>query len=102
MIALSNICYSQVPMNYEVLNYMASQRPEPDPEDDVAIKKQFQAYFVREVFLNNIFQTTHLFYGEDNNSEYGLVNEMMSNQFADYLVENEFLDLSHIGDFHDE
>ena len=101
MVIISLPSYSQVPVNYEILNYMAAQRPNPDPEDDEAVKKQFQAYFVREVFLNNVFQTTHLFYGEDNNSEYGLVNEMMSNQFADYLVENEFLDLSHIGEYHD-
>ena len=87
---------SQVEMNYELLNYMAAKEPDPDPEDREGIKRQFQTYFIKQVFLNNVFKSDHLFYGEDNNADYGLVNQMMINQFAENLADTEFLDLSHI------
>lgn len=89
-------CFPQVEMNYELLQYMASKEPDPDPDDREQIKKQFQKHFIKRVFLNNVFKTNHLYYGEDNNNDYGLVNQLMINEFADQLVETDFLDLSHI------
>ena len=86
----------QVEMNYEILHYMAAKEPDPDPEDRQEIKKQFQTYFIKQIFLNNVFKSNHLFYGEDNPSDYGLVNQLMINQFAEQLVDKNFIDLSHI------
>ncbi len=90
----SVIC--QVEMNYELLNYMAAKEPDPDPEDRQEIKKQFKTYFIKQVFLNSVFKSQHLFYGEDNQNDYGLVNQLMINQFAEQLVDTDFIDLSHI------
>ena len=83
-------------MNYELLHYMAAKEADPDPDDREQIKKRFQTHFVKEIFLNNVFKSNHLFYGEDNNNDYGLVNQLMINQFADQLVDSNFIDLSHI------
>lgn len=87
---------AQSEMNYELLNYMASREKDPDPKNKDQIKKQFQSYFVKEVFLNQVFTPDQLFYGDDAGVEYGLVNQLMINQFADLLVDRQFLDLSHI------
>ncbi len=87
---------SQVEMNYELLNYMASREQDPDPDDREQIKKQFQTYFIKQVFLNNVFKNNHIYYADDNNQDYGLVNQLMINQFAEQLVDTDFLDLSHI------
>ena len=81
-------------MNYELLNHMAAQSPDPEPSDREGIKKAFQTYFIKEVFLNKVFTSQHLFYGEDSNRDYGLVNQLMINQFADYLTESNAFDLS--------
>ncbi|RAP23514.1 hypothetical protein DID73_02250 [Candidatus Marinamargulisbacteria bacterium SCGC AG-343-K17] len=86
----------QVEMNYELLHYMAAKEPDPDPNDREQIKKQFQTYFIKQVFLNSVFKSNHLYYGEDNPSDYGLVNQLMINQFAEQLVETDVIDLSHI------
>ncbi len=84
-------------MNYDMLNYMAAKEPDPDPNDRDGIKQQFQAHFVKEVFLNNIFKSNQLFYGEnDSGTNYDLVNQLMINQFADQLIESDFIDLSHV------
>ena len=83
-------------MNYELLNYMAAREPNPDPNDRDQIKRQFQTYFIKQVFLNNVFKTNHLYYGEDNNADYGLVNQLMINQFAEQMVEMDVIDLSHV------
>ena len=94
---MPNLVFSQVPMEYEIMNYMASQRPDPDKNDKAAVEKRFKSYFIKKMFLNNIFNSSHLFYGEDSNmADYGLVNEMMTNQFADHLAESDFMDLSGI------
>ena len=58
------------------------------------MKKRFKSHFIKSIYLENVFSSNHLFYGEDNEADYGLVNEMMLNQFADYLAETDFLDLS--------
>lgn len=87
---------SQVQMNYDLLHYMAAKEPDPDPENKEQIKKQFQTYFVKQVFLNNIFKSNHLYYSEENDNDYDLVNQLMINQFAEQLVDTDFLDLSHI------
>ena len=47
-------------------------------------------------FLNNVFKNNHIYYADDNNQDYGLVNQLMINQFAEQLVDTDFLDLSHI------
>ena len=83
-------------MNYELLNYMASKEPDPNPDDRAQIKKQFQTYFIKQVFLNNMFKSNHLYYSSDNAPDYGLVNQLMINQFADQLVDSNFIDLSHV------
>lgn len=75
---------------------MASKEPDPDPDDRDQIKKQFQTYFIKQVFLNNVFKSNHLYYSDENTNDYGLVNQLMINQFAEELVETDFLDLSHI------
>ena len=62
---------AQVNMNYELLNYMAARQPDPDPNDRDQVKRQFQTYFVKEVFLNSVFKSNHLYYAEDNNADYG-------------------------------
>ncbi len=84
-------------MNYEILNYMATREADPDPNDREGIKRQFQTYFVKEVFLKNVFKSQHLFYSEDDNShDYDIVNQMIINEFADQIVESNAIDLSHI------
>ena len=83
-------------MNYDMLNYMAAKEADPDPDDRDGIKRQFQAHFVKEVFLNNIFKNNQLFYGENQGVDYDLVNQLMINQFADQLIESDFIDLSHV------
>ena len=88
--------FGQVNMNYDLLNYMASKEPDPDPDDREKIKKQFQAHFIKNVFLNQAFKSNHLYYGEDNTQDYGLVNQLMINQFAEQLIETNFIDLSHV------
>ena len=92
----SGTIYPQVNMNYELLNYMAARQPDPDPNDRDQVKRQFQTYFVKEVFLNSVFKSNHLFYAEDNNADYGLVNQLMIDQFAEQIVDMEVIDLSHI------
>ena len=37
-----------------------------------------------------------MYYGNDNPQDYGLVNQMMINQFADQLVDSNFIDLTHV------
>jgi hypothetical protein len=93
---MSSMGYAQLDVNYDMLHYMAAQRPQPREDDKDAIKKQFQSHFIKKVFLNNVFKSNHLFYGDDNSNDYGLVNELMMNQFSDYLADSDFLDLSQI------
>ena len=87
---------AQVNMNYELLNYMAARKPDPDPNDRDQVKRQFQTYFVKEVFLNSVFKSNHLYYADDNNADYGLVNQLMIDQFAEQIVDMDVIDLSHI------
>ena len=87
---------AQVQMNYDILHYMASKESDPDPDNKEQIKKQFQTQFVKQVFLNNVFKSNHLYYSEETSNDYDLVNQLMINQFAEQLVETDFLDLSHI------
>ena len=92
-------CHSavaQVEMNYDLLNYMASKEPDPNPDDREKIKKQFQTHFIKQVFLNSVFKSNHLYYSDENTADYGLVNQLMINQFAEQLVDTNFIDLSHI------
>ena len=96
MLVMSHVAWCQVEMNYELLHYMASKEPDPDPDDRTQIKKQFQTYFIKQVFLNSMFKSNHLYYGNDNPQDYGLVNQMMINQFADQLVDSNFIDLTHV------
>ena len=37
-----------------------------------------------------------MYYGEDNTQDYGLVNQLMINQFAEQLIETNVIDLSHV------
>jgi hypothetical protein len=87
---------AQVPMNYELLNYMATRERDPQPDDRDGIKQRFQTHFIKQVFLDNVFKSNHLFYAEENNTDYGIVNQLMINEFAEQLVESNFIDLSHI------
>ncbi|MEK9727161.1 MAG: hypothetical protein VW397_03515 [Candidatus Margulisiibacteriota bacterium] len=93
---LNSPLFSQVEMNYEMLNYMAAREADPKPNDREGIKQQFQTHFIKEIFLNNVFKSNQLFYGEGTNNDYDLVNQLMINQFAEQLVESEFIDLSHV------
>jgi hypothetical protein len=88
--------FAQLEMNYDLLNYMASKEADPDPNDREEIQRQFKSHFIKEVFLNQVFKSDHLFYGESQGPDYDLVNQLMINQFADQLVEGNFIDLSHI------
>ena len=81
-------------MNYEILNYMATKEADPDPDDREGIKRQFQTYFVKEVFLNSMFKSQHLFYDDSNSQDYGIVNQLMINEFANHLIESNVIDLS--------
>ena len=96
MVMVQPLVFGQVNMNYDLLNYMASKEPDPDPDDREKIKKQFQAHFIKNVFLNQAFKSNHLYYGEDNTQDYGLVNQLMINQFTEQLIETNFIDLSHV------
>jgi hypothetical protein len=86
--------HGQVQMNYDLLNYMATKEPDPDPDDREQIKKQFQTYFVKEVFLNQMFKSNHLYYSQENTRDYGMVNQLMINEFANQLVDSNFIDLT--------
>jgi hypothetical protein len=96
LVCFAPFLMGQVEMNYDMLHYMASRDPDPNPDDREQIKKQFQAHFIKNVFLNQAFKTNHLFYGEDNTQDYGLVNQLMINQFAEQLIDMNFIDLSHV------
>ena len=50
LLSLISYTYPQVEMNYEILNYMATREADPNPNDREGIKRQFQTYFVKEVF----------------------------------------------------
>jgi hypothetical protein len=93
-IGCCSIIHAQVQMNYDLLNYMATKEPDPDPDDREQIKKQFQTYFVKEVFLNQMFKSNHLYYSQENTSDYGMVNQLMINEFANQLVDSNFIDLT--------
>ena len=95
-IGLTSPVSAQVEMNYDVLNYMASREPDPNPDNRAEIKQRFQTYFIKQVFLNQMFKSDHLFYGEGSSADYDLVNQLMINEFADQLVESDFIDLSHV------
>ena len=96
LVSISNGVKSQAAWDYEMVNYMAAQKPNPDPDDDEEVKRRFQSHFIKNVYLENVFKSGQ-FYGEDDNAaDYGLVNEMMLNQFAEYLVDTNFIDLSNI------
>ena len=56
---------AQLEMNYDLLNYMATKEADPDPNDRDGIQKQFRTYFIKEVFLNQVFKSDHLFYSDD-------------------------------------
>lgn len=90
------VALCQLEMNYDLLNYMASKEADPDPNNREEIQHQFKAHFIKEVFLNQVFKSDHLFYGENQGPDYDLVNQLMINQFADQLVESNFIDLSHV------
>lgn len=85
--------FSQVEMNYDMLNYIATQEKSPDKDDREGIKRQFQTYFIKTVFLNNVFKSDQLFYGETD-TNYEIINQLMINQFANNLADTNFLDLS--------
>ena len=38
-----------------------------------------------------MFKSSHLYYSEEESADYGLVNEMMSDQFAEYLSDTDLL-----------
>ena len=90
----SGTLYPQVNMNYELLNYMAARQPDPDPNDRDQVKA-IPNIFVKEVFLNSVLNQSS-FDAEDNNADYGLVNQLMIDQFAEQIVDKEVIDLSHI------
>ena len=96
---LSGFSYSgqtQSNINYDILNYMASQEAPPDQSNESEVKRHFKAYFIREVFLNNVFKSNHLFYGEKTSHGYELANQLMINQFSNYLSDSNFIDLSQV------
>ena len=95
--------YAQVGVDYDMLNYMATRRPTPKSEDKEGIQREFQIQFIKRVFLDKVFKSGHLYYSDEDDTsdydvtgDYDLVNEMMINQFADILVDSQFLDLSDI------
>ena len=97
LLLASSYIYPQVDMNYEILNYMATREADPDPNDREGIKRQFQTHFIKEVFLNNVFKSQHLFYDEsDKSHEYDIVNQIIINEFANQIVDSKAIDLSHI------
>ena len=81
------------------MNYLITWRQESltlIQMTETKLKRQFQTYFVKEVFLNSVFKSNHLYYAEDNNADYGLVNQLMIDQFAEQIVDMDVIDLSHI------
>ena len=98
ILIVGSVDCSSRPMEYDLLNYIAKPEKRLDPEDDEAVKRRFKAHFIREVFVDNMFKSSHLYYSEEESADYGLVNEMMSDQFAEYLSDTDFIDLSFIGD----
>ena len=98
VLTIGSIDCSSRPMEYDLLNYVAKPEKRLDPEDDEAVKHRFKTHFIREVFVDNMFKSSHLYYSEEESADYGLVNEMMSDQFAEYLSDSDFIDLSFIGD----
>ena len=87
---------AQTPMNYDLLNYMAAQEPDPDQSDESEVKKRFKEYFIKEIFLNQVFKSNHLFYAEKTTHDYALANQLMINQFSKVLSESDFIDLSQV------
>ena len=66
------------PMEYEMINYMAVQDKPLDPNDDEAIKRRFKTHFIKEVFLDKMLQSSHLYYSEEDSVDYGIFNEIAS------------------------
>tara|TARA_S200000501_G_C20524109_1_gene612669 strand:+ start:378 stop:620 length:243 start_codon:yes stop_codon:yes gene_type:complete len=75
---------------------MASQEAPPDKTNEAEVKRHFKAYFIREIFLNNVFKSNHLFYGENTSHGYELANQLMINQFSNQLSDSNFIDLSQV------
>lgn len=81
---------------YAVLDYVASQRPNPDPDDDAAIKQRFKAEFIKNIYLDNVFNASMMYYSDSSESDYTIITEMIKDQFADYLADSDVIDLSSI------
>ena len=87
LLAFSEQSFSQVSYDYELLNHMAGQQNVSDPMDPESVNQAFQAYFIKRMFLNSVYRNAGRYYSDDSSSDYGLVNELMMNQFANQLAE---------------
>ncbi|MDA1353871.1 MAG: hypothetical protein O3A01_05295 [bacterium] len=70
----------------------------PDPNDDKAVIKTFQAMFIKKMFLDEAFKAQS-FYGEEESvgmaSGYGFYQEMMLYEMAQQMAKDDVFGLEH-------
>lgn len=92
----STSALAQVSMNHDLINYLSTLEQDPDVTDREETARRFQSYFIKEVFLNRMLSSQHLFYGNEVSHEYYMVHQKVIDQLADHLIDNNIIDLSSI------